>query len=100
MTMTETKLIEITVKVPKRLADMVQAKVASGQFADAREVVGDALRQVDERERQLIHLRSLLQEGLDSGKPIELTEDLWDEMWQDAEERHARGELPDPVVCP
>lgn len=93
-------MTEVTVRVPTRLVEMAEAQVAGGRFADVGAVIEHALDEYDERERKLIHLRALLQEGLDSGEPIELTDDHWDEIWQEAEERHARGELPDPVVCP
>lgn len=103
MTMTETKLIEMTVKVPKRLADMVQAKVASGEFANAGEVVGDALLRVEERERREDELLALLQEAEESyarGEYREWTPDLMSEIAREARERHARGEQPSPHVCP
>ncbi len=100
MTMTETKLIEMTVKVPKRLADMARAEVASGRFADVDAVVGNALHQLVERQQRLTHLKALLKEGLDSGDPIEFTDELMDDIERRAEERFLRGEMPDPVVCP
>lgn len=65
----ETTLTELTMRVPKRLVEMARAQVASGRFADVEAVVGDALRERDERERKASHLRALLREGLDSGDP-------------------------------
>ena len=99
-TQAKTTMTELTVKVPERLVEMARAQVASGRFANVDAVVENALRQVDERERQLIHLRSLIQEGLDSGEPIEFTDALMDDIERRAEERFLRGEIPDPVVCP
>ena len=100
MSVSEKTTTEITVRVTADLAAMVKGQVASGRYADSSAVVGDALRQMDARERQLNHLRALVQEWLDSGDAVELTDELWEEIWQEAEARLARGEQPSPVVCP
>ena len=90
-TQTETALTELTVKVPERLVEMARAQVASGRIADVDAVVGNALHQLDERQRRLTRLRAFLQEGLDSGDPIEFTEELMDDIERRAEERYLRS---------
>jgi antitoxin ParD1/3/4 len=42
-------------------------KVASGEFATISEVIRDALRRAEEREKRIDALDAALQEGLDSG---------------------------------
>ena len=50
-------------------------KVESGEFATISEVIRDALRRAEEREKRIAALDAALQEGLDSGPPEELD---WD----------------------
>lgn len=45
-------------------------KVASGEFATISEVVRDALRRVEERDRQIANLQQLIREGEESGDPV------------------------------
>ena len=90
----------------QRSADVeasVRQKVESGPFTDAAEVVREALRVLDEHERQLSTLRAQLQSGLDQldqGEGVPLTPELVAEIRRDAEERFRRGERPNPEVCP
>lgn len=50
-------------------------KVESGEFATISEVIRDALRRAEEREKRIAALDAALQEGLDSGPAEELD---WD----------------------
>lgn len=34
------------------------------------------------------------------GDPVELADELWEEIWHEADERLACGEQPSLVVCP
>jgi antitoxin ParD1/3/4 len=45
----------------------VRRKVESGEFATISEVIRDALRRAEEREKRIAALDAALQEGLDSG---------------------------------
>lgn len=45
----------------------VRRKVESGEFATISEVIRDALRREEEREKRIAALDAALQEGLDSG---------------------------------
>ena len=45
----------------------VRRKVESGEFATISEVIRDALRRAEEREKRIAALDRALQEGLDSG---------------------------------
>lgn len=53
----------------------VRRKVESGEFATISEVIRDALRRAEEREKRIAVLDAALQEGLDSGPAEELD---WD----------------------
>ncbi len=61
----------MNVNLTPQLEEMVRAKVASGLYTSASEVVREALRLMDEQDRQraakLEQLRKDVREGLDSG---------------------------------
>ena len=92
----------MNVNLTPRLEAMVRQKVDSGLYNNASEVVREALRLLEERER-VQHLRSLLAVGLEQeqrGELFDLTPELIDGIDRRAEERFDRGELPNPDVCP
>jgi antitoxin ParD1/3/4 len=92
----------MNVSLTPQLEAMIRERVDSGRYSNASEVVREALRLLEERER-LDHLRSLLAVGLaeaERGELIEWTPELMDEIDRRAEERFLRGEEPDPDVCP
>ncbi len=65
------KLMGINVNLTPQLEELVRAKVASGLYTSASEVVREALRLLDDqdrlREAKLAQLRGDVQQGLDSG---------------------------------
>jgi len=74
----------MNVNFSPQLEAMVNAKVASGLYTSASEVVREALRLMEQQDRlrslQLQQLRSDIQEGLSSGeptpwKPVEIKQD-------------------------
>lgn len=62
----------MNVNLTPQLEEMVRAKVASGLYTSASEVVREALRLMDEKDRvravKLEQLRGDIRQGLDSGK--------------------------------
>ena len=81
---------------------IVQERVASGRYGDAHEVIGDALRLLEEHER-LEHLRALLEVGRQDelrGDLVTVTPELFEEIDRRVEERFLRGDEPNPDVCP
>ena len=90
----------MNVSLTPQLEAMIREQVASGRYNNASEVVRDALRRMEAREQKLIRLRGLLQEGLDSGEPIEWTPERHGEILARAKAAVARGERPKPDVCP
>jgi antitoxin ParD1/3/4 len=92
----------MNVVLTPQLEAIVRERVDSGRYASASDVVGEALRLLEERDR-LEHLRSLLAVGLEQsrrGETVEFTPQLIEELGRQAEERFRRGEEPDPDVCP
>lgn len=72
----------VNVELPDALRSFVDARVNSGDFADAAEYLRDLVRR--DREAQLSRLRELIQEGLDSGPARELTDADWADLKQRA----------------
>ena len=85
----------MNVNLSPQLEEMVKAKVASGIYTSASEVVREALRLMEHQDKlrslQLHHLRSDIQEGLSSGEPTP-----WkpDEIKQDGRKRKASRRAP------
>lgn len=81
---------------------LVDRIIASGPFSDADQVIGEALRLLEEQVR-LQQLRAKLQIGLDQldrGEFIPWTLELTADRLRVARERVAAGEKPHPDVCP
>lgn len=95
----------MVVTLTPQIEAMIQRRLESGRYSDASEVVREALHLLEERdyEAQLAHLRSLLQEGLDStrrGEPIEFNEEYLEDLDRRVEARFLCGDVPNPDVCP
>ncbi|MFM9100244.1 MAG: type II toxin-antitoxin system ParD family antitoxin [Cyanobium sp.] len=64
----------MNVNLSPQLEAMVRAKVASGLYTSASEVVREALRLLEQQDKlralQLQQLRSDIQDGLESGPPV------------------------------
>ena len=92
----------MNVSLTPQLETMIRQRVESGRYNNASEVVREALRLLEEREK-LEHVRSLLAVGLEQanrGELIEFTPELMEDISRRAHERFLRGEEPDPDVCP
>ncbi|MFN7895450.1 MAG: type II toxin-antitoxin system ParD family antitoxin [Cyanobacteriota bacterium] len=80
----------MNVNLSPQLEAMVKAKVASGLYTSASEVVREALRLMEQQDQlrslQLQQLRSDIQEGLASGPPVPWSPD---EIKQDGRKRKA-----------
>ena len=59
----------MNVTLPPELEGYTRAKVESGRYTSASEVVREALRLHQERDAKLNHVRALIQEGIESGDP-------------------------------
>jgi antitoxin ParD1/3/4 len=74
----------MNINLTPQLEDLVRQKVASGLYTSASEVVREALRLMDEKDRllsaKLEQLRQDIREGLDSGPAA---------PWDPAEIKHA-----------
>ncbi len=66
----------MNISLTPQLEELVKKKVESGLYGSASEVMHEALRLLDERDRlhamRLEELRAEIQKGLDSGEPTPL----------------------------
>jgi len=62
--------------LPESIQTFVEQQVAKGGYANANEYILDLLRQ---EQVKIERVESLLLEGLESGEPIELTDEWWDQ---------------------
>jgi putative addiction module CopG family antidote len=93
----------MAIQVPSDLESDIREKVASGRFESEADVVREAFRLLDRREKRILELRTSIEESLaaaERGEGVELTDDLWERLSQEAESRSARGHRPKPDVCP
>jgi antitoxin ParD1/3/4 len=92
----------MTVTLTPEAEALVRRKVDAGPYQTAEEVIREALRALEERDR-LNELRAKLQIGLDQldrGERVPFTPEWRADRLQVAIQRATDGELPDPDVCP
>lgn len=92
----------MSVTLPPELEAKIRERVDSGRYGEASEVIDDAMRLLEERERSE-HLNALLEVGRQDelrGDLVTLTPELFEEIDRRVEEMFLRGEEPDPDVCP
>ena len=78
----------MTITLDPQTEAVVREKVDSGHYRDTAEVIQEALRLLDERDRLAV-LRSKLEAAeaqADRGEVFALTDELWDEIDREAEE--------------
>lgn len=90
----------MNVSLTPRLERFTRSLVESGRYRSASEVLREALRLLEDREVQTSELRRQVQEGLNSGDPVQMTaDDIRDMIGQRAAQLRGeveRGERPPP----
>jgi antitoxin ParD1/3/4 len=66
----------VNISVPDSMKAFIDEQVAKGGYSTTSEYIRQLLRQEAERVDQA-RLETLLLEGLDSGEPIEINDDWW-----------------------
>lgn len=69
-------MITVNISVPDSMKTFIDEQVAKGGYSTTSEYIRQLLRQEAERIAQ-VRLETLLLEGLDSGEPIEINDDWW-----------------------
>jgi antitoxin ParD1/3/4 len=70
--------------------DSTSPKVALGGYSTASEYIRQLIRE-DQKRASQERLQALLLEGLDSGTPIEATDDWWKQKWAALQEKLAKA---------
>ena len=73
----------MNISLPDQLKEFVDEQVGSGKYSSASEYVRELIRD-DERRKAQEKLEALLIEGLESGKPSEMTRKDWAEIRREA----------------
>ena len=93
----------VNVSLTPQLEALIHQKVDSGFYNNASEVVREALRLLEARDRQVAWLRAKMADSagqVERGEVVELTGSFWDNLNREVDERIARGDAPNPDVCP
>jgi antitoxin ParD1/3/4 len=64
----------MTISLPETMREFVESEVVSGDYGSASELFRELVRERQKRKAQE-RLETLLLEGLESGQPIEITQD-------------------------
>lgn len=84
----------MTIQLPPKIEALIDEQIARGRYASAAEVIEAAVRLLEERERRLEHLRSLLlaaEEETRRGDVVEWTPELRRQIRREAEEMARQG---------
>ena len=91
------------VQLDPRFETMIREKVDSGEYADASDVVTDALRLMEAHDRRAQELRADVAEGfaqVERGESVELTPERMDLIMERARENSRRGKPVKDAVKP
>jgi len=78
--------MQMNVSLPPQMYQIVQDKVKSGLYSNASEVVRDALRRLDEDQRNIMEwkqLNSYINEGENSGRSAKSVTDIVNDVLSD-----------------
>jgi antitoxin ParD1/3/4 len=82
----------------------IKAKIDDGYYSNATELVRDAVRRLreidDNKYSRLVAALELGEQAVREGRTEAYTPQLLDQIEKDARKKAARGERPNPDVCP
>jgi antitoxin ParD1/3/4 len=79
----------MTISLPEPMREFVESEVSGGNYGSASELFRELVRERQKRKSQE-RLETLLLEGLESGNPIEVTQDYLDARRQALREKLER----------
>ncbi len=83
----------MNIALPQAMKHFVQDRVSEGGYSSVSEYVRDLIR-TDQRRKAEERIDALLLEGLDSGPPIPVTPEYWEEKKRRLTERLGKALLP------
>lgn len=93
----------MSVTLNRRIEDLIRNQIETGRYHSTDEVLEEALRLLEARDRHVQQLRDSVAEGfaaIERGEGIELTPESMEERVRRAAERARRGEQPHHDVFP
>ena len=82
-------MASLNISLPQSLKDYVEHQVSEGGYSTPSEYLRELVRE-DQKHKAEDRLETLLLEGLNSGEPIQITPEYWDNKRRQLIERHAR----------
>ena len=82
-------MTSLNISLPQSLKDYVEERVKESGYSTPSEYVRNLVRE-DQKRRAEEKLEALLLEGINSGKPIEITSEYWEEKRRRFMERHGK----------
>ena len=89
----------MSVTLPPQVEALIRRKVESGLYATPDEVLEEALRLLDEHDRERQWLRNALAEG-EKGEAVDYTPELMEEIYQRALDNSRTGKPVKDAVKP
>ncbi|AGA25379.1 type II toxin-antitoxin system ParD family antitoxin [Singulisphaera acidiphila] len=83
----------MNIALPESMKHFVQERVTAGGYSSVSEYVRELIR-ADQKRKVEERLDTLLLEGLESGQPIPVTQEYWDEKKRRLTERLAKAIPP------
>jgi antitoxin ParD1/3/4 len=93
MALEEYPMETMNIALPESLKQFVQARVSEGGYSSVSEYVRELIR-ADQKHRVEERIDALLLEGLDSGAPIPVTQEYWEEKKRKLTERLGKAIVP------
>jgi antitoxin ParD1/3/4 len=84
-------MLNVSVSLPDHLKDFIEAKVLAGGYGDSSQYLYHLICQ-DIAQTIPENLEQQLLEGLESGNPIEITDDWWEQKRAQLLESHKRNQ--------
>lgn len=83
----------MNIALPESMKQFVQERVAQGGYSSASEYIRELIRS-DQKRKTEERIDALLLEGLDSGGPVPVTPEYWEEKKRKLTERLAKAARP------
>lgn len=93
----------MNVSLTPQLEQLIRQKVDTGRYNNASEVVREALLLLETRDAQESWLKARMAEAEDQVRQedvVEETDDFWEALDREVDERIVKGDLPSPDACP
>jgi len=74
----KTSMTTLNISLPEAMRVFIEEQIAKGGYSTASEYIRDLIRQAQKQSQQE-KLEAMILEGVDSGEPIEITDEWWEQ---------------------